>query len=263
MFITFSYPQLVTFKSNPYTWDKGASNIKSSVLDFELKDEYGNRLNISNLQQDVELLIPLLEKPDAKEPHNYFVKPSNNGTMQFHKIVFPGPEYAISIKIVPSGNKNLTLYVRYAQRPTMEYYNYSAVVPNYSSCNYSVEKKYTNCSTDPFTVTLSSSTTGHTGLHYLGIAYEMLHNHTKINATTPSHVKRVKRGCFSNGRQKRSCVGVKEPPTTPSPIVDIKPTFNASTDVNYTLEVTMGTCQYWNGTAEAWSKEGCKVSELY
>lgn len=251
----------MTFKSNPYTWDKGASNIKSSVLEFELKDESGYRLNVSSLQQDVELFIPLLEKPEPKEPQAYFAKPSDNGTMQFHKVLFPGPEYAISIRIVPSDNKTLTLYVRYAQRPTLANYSFTAVVPDYSSCNYTVNKGFTNCSTDPFTVTLSTAITGHTGLHYVGVANEGLHNQTNVNATNPDHVKRVRRGCSRNGRQKRSCVGVKDPPTTPPPIVIIKPPFNASTDVNYTLAVTVGTCLYWDETAETWSTQGCRVSQ--
>ena len=256
----FLNPQLITFKNNPYTWDSGASNIKSSVLDFELKDESGQRLEVSYLQQDVELLIPPLEQPKPTELLEHFVKPSDDGTMQFHKVMFPGPEYAISVRIFPFGNKSLTLYVRYAQRPTFTNYSFTASVPNYSSCNYSVEKGYTNCSTEPFTVTLSSAKTGHTGLHYVGIANEGLVNQAKSNATAPGHAKRVRRGCSHNGRQKRSCVGVKDPPTTPPPIVIIKPPYNASTDVNYTFEVTMATCQYWNVTANVWSTEGCRVS---
>lgn len=181
--------------------------------------------------------------------------------MQFHQIVFPGPEYAISITIQPSDKTILTLYVRYAQRPTLENYNFTTSVPDYSSCNYSAaENNHTNCSTDPFTVTLSAAVTGHSGLHYVGIMYKGIDvNKTKSNATTPGHVRRVRRGCSHNGRQKRSCVGVKDPPTTPPPILEIKPLFNATTDVKYTLSVSMGTCQYWNATADAWSTEGCRV----
>lgn len=115
-------------------------------------------MNVSNLSQEVELFIPPLEKRHFREPQRYFVKPNDNGTMRFHKIVFPGPEYAVSIRIVPFNKKTLTLYVRYAQRPTLEHYN-----------------------------------------------------------------------------------------------------FTSSTDVNYTLSVSMGTCQYWNVTADAWSTEGCRV----
>ncbi|XP_068684192.1 polycystin-1-like protein 2 [Montipora foliosa] len=246
--------QLVTFKFNPYTWDKGAaSDIKTAVLDFELKDERGNKVDMSNLQQNIELFIPPLIAPKTKAPMSYFVKPSKNGTMQYHKIVFPGPEYEISLKIVPSDNKTLTLYVRYAQRPTREDHNFSALVPDYSSCNRTRE----NCSSDPFIVTLSEAVTGHSGLHYVGIAYEALYNQTKNNRT--AHAKRVRRSCSGNGRQKRSCVGVKDPPTTPPPIVLIRPTFNASADVTYTMEVNVATCQYWNDAINAWSTEGCKV----
>ena len=194
-----------------------------------------------------------------KKPQKYFVKPGGNGTMQFHRIIFPGPEYAISIKIVPSHQTILTLFVRYAQRPTLTNYNFTTSVPDYSSCSYSIENHYTNCSTDPFTVTMSAAITGYTGLHYLGIMVGERANSTKKN-TSAGQGRRVRRGCSHNGRQKRSCVGVKDPPPTPPPIVVIKPLFNASTDVNYTLLVSMATCQYWNVTADAWSTEGCKVS---
>ena len=92
----------MTFKSNPYTWDTSASDIKSVVLDFELKDENGHRINIYNLEQEVELFLSPPNQ-NVEKVKEYFVKPSNNGTMQFHKLEFPGAEYAISIRIVPIG----------------------------------------------------------------------------------------------------------------------------------------------------------------
>lgn len=221
-------------------------------------------MNVSNLSQEIELFIAPLEKPHLKEPQRYFVKPSDNGTMQFHKVVFPGPEYAISIRIVPFSNVTLTLYVRYAERPTLELNDFTSSIPNNRSCSlYSLEKNTTNCSTDPFTVTLSAAVTGHTGVHYVGIVIGEHVNKTSNNGTSPDHVRRVRRGCFRNGRQKRSCVGVKDPPTTPPPILLIKPSFNSSTDVNYTLSVSMATCQYWNVTADAWSTEGCRVCSRF
>ncbi|PFX27651.1 Polycystic kidney disease protein 1-like 2 [Stylophora pistillata] len=250
--------QLVTFKHNPYTWTKGANNIKSVVIDFELKNDEGYPLNVSNLSEVVELFIPPLVEANAKKPQIYFVKPSENGTMRFHRIVFPGPEYVISIKLIPSHLHSLRLFVRYRKRPTMTNYNYSASVPDYSSCNYSKENRYTNCSTEAYIVTMSAADTGHTGLHYLGITVDAFHQTTKKNITAGQE-RRVRRGCGGTGRQKRSCVKVKDPPSTPPPIVVVEPSFNASTDVNYTLSVSMGTCQYWNVTADAWSPEGCKV----
>lgn len=177
--------------------------------------------------------------------------------MQYHKVVFPGPEYAISIKIVPSGNESLTLCVRYAKKPTTKNCNFRAVVPDYSSCNGTKTK----CSSDPFSVTLSEALTGHSGLHYVGILYEVLYKQTTDNATTQGQTKRVRRSCSTGGRQKRSCVGVKDPPTTPPSIVFIKPSFNASTDVKYSMEVKMATCQYWNEAINTWSTQGCKVKE--
>ena len=248
----------MTFKNNPYTWDTGASNIKSAVLDFELKDKNGHRIDFYNLEQDVELFLSPPNQ-NVEKVREYFVRPSDNGTMQFHKLEFPEAEYAISIRIVPIGNETLKLYLQYAKRPTLTNYSFTATVPDYSSCNYSVEKGFANCTSDIFTVTVSSATTRHTGPHYLGVSNEKLSHQEKSNSSSRGQMKRVRRDCSHNGRQKRSCVGVKDPPTTPPPVLVRTQAYNASTDVNYTLQVTMATCQYWNVTAQAWTTEGCKV----
>jgi len=216
-------------------------------------------MKVSNLSQEIELYIAPLEKPHLKQPQIFFVKPSDNGTMRFHKIVFLGPEYAIFIRIVPLSNVTLTLYVRYGERPTLEHSDFSSSILNNRSRNFSLEKNSANCSKDPFTITLSATVTGHTGVHYVGILIGEHVNEINNNGTSPDHVRRVRRGCLRKGRQKRSCVGVKDPPTTAPRKILIKPPFNSSADVNYTLSVSMATCQYWNVTAAAWSTEGCRV----
>ena len=251
----------MTFRSNPYTWHESASSIKSAVLDFELKDFLGHQLNVSNLNQEIELFIPPLQTPEVNDVENYFVKPFRNGTtMRFHKIEIPGSEYAVSIRITPLGDKNVSVFVRYGERPTLEKFHFTATVPDYSSCNYTEETGFSNCSTDPFVVTVSTAITGHTGLHFVGIMYKGSGSEWDDNSPNPVPQPRVRRACSHGGRQKRSCVGVKDPPTTPPPIKIVTPFFNASTDVNYTMSVTMATCLFWNVTAEKWTAEGCRVS---
>jgi hypothetical protein len=59
---------------------------------------------------------------------------------------------------------------------------------------------------------------------------------------------------------KRGCVGVKDPPTTPAPTpLIIIPLYNSSTDVNYTMSVSVTGCLYWSEKKSKWTSEGCKV----
>lgn len=243
-------------KSNPFTWDSSADYIKSNVLDFKIKSPKGTSLEVSNLSKDFGLFIPVQTRTKPANLKSYFVKPSKNGSMQYHVITIPGSEYSVSIQLRPLSSVNTTMYVRYGSRPTTDKYNYTTTVPDYTTCDFTDAKGYFNCSSDPYTVTISSAVTGHVGIHYMGVVYRM-------NNTTKPH-NRVKRDCLSTGgRQKRSlCVQVKSPPPTESTSNDLKPVYDPDNDVNYTLSVTMATCLYWNVTKQTWTSKGCRVSEV-
>lgn len=218
-------------------------------------------MEVKNLKKDFELFIPVKnsgqDPPDNEE--SYFVKPSLNGSMQYHIINIPGHEYAVSIKITPLSAVNLTLYMRYGSRPTFYEYNYTAVIPNFESCNSTKLGGFRNCTSDPYIVTISSALTGHVGLHYIGIFYKR----PLVTSENRTEVRmRMRRDCFSSsGRQKRSlCVGVKDPPPTESTIDDLVPKYDPKTDVNYTMSVTIATCLFWNTTQQKWTSYGCRVS---
>ena len=53
---------MLSFKSNPFTWDKSAKAVKSSVVDFKLKASGGTAMNISRLPEPVEIFIALIGK---------------------------------------------------------------------------------------------------------------------------------------------------------------------------------------------------------
>ena len=65
----------------------------------------------------------------------------------------------------------------------------------------------------------------------------------------------------NSGRQKRSCVEVKQPPPspTPTPLV-LRSSYNASTDLRYNFSVNIGGCLYWSEDEEHWTQKGCNVS---
>ena len=247
--------QLVSFNSNPFSWDESAESVTSSVLDFELKGANGARFNVSGLTEEIEITLTPGRRVTQPDVSTNFVKPSLNGSgsnMRYHRISIPGKEYAVFIRVIPPEDVGLEVYVRYNERPTLTEYNVTASVPDFSSCRNGT----TNCSADPYVVTVSSATTGHAGLHYVGIRFQQ----PAKPAISPRQRKR--RDCLFGRRKKRSCVGVKDPPTTMPPTKIIVPPYNATSDVNYTMMVSMATCLFWNITAQQWSSSGCRVGEL-
>ena len=80
--------------------------------------------------------------------------------------------------------------------------------------------------------------------------------------TSVTSLRRQKRSCFGNGRQKRSCVQVKDPPPTPSQgkNVSVLPMYDPAISRNYTMKVALGSCVFWSEEQEKWTAKGCQVS---
>ena len=247
----------MSFKENPYTWHEKSKLVTSSVLDVTLKNvTSGKPLHVDGLKKPVELFIKKWNRDDIidhkleKLEPDYFIKPSppkSTRNMRFHKIFLPHSDVNTKIRIVPSNDKKLGIYIRNKVRPTPADYNYQTVVPNYSTClNFTKENGLFNCLADPYIFTISPAITGYTGVHYLGIRY--------VKPTETSGSARVRRSCTDGRRQKRSCVEVKRPPSEPN-----TSEFQNGTDVQYALKVTMGTCMYWSEEKSEWTSKGCKV----
>lgn len=253
---------MTAFSNNPFTWDESSKNVKSSVVEFTLKSTSGKALEVKGLEKPIELYIPqkIEEQPKNENDSAYFAKPSvGKKNIRSHQITIQSDEVAVTVKIEPEDGASLEVYVRHQKKPTPEEYDIKKIVPDYTSCNLSDIGKYINCTDDPFILTLSSAVTGGVGLHYIGVRY--IGGQTD-GPTEPSDSNaRFRRDCYShNGRMKRDCVGVKTPPTTlpPVPIIII-PQYNASTDVNYTMSVSVTSCLYWSEKLSKWTSEGCKV----
>ena len=245
-------------------WDKSADKVKSPVVSIDLKNERGELLNVFGLSEEIELNITSNRPPGDENPTNAFVKPSINGSMQYHSIIISSAEMTLNLKIVPQKGTQLRVYVRHLTRPKVDDYDYVTGVPDFSSCKQRARKDETvprpeetdsllNCTKDPFLVSLSSNLTGFLGLHFVGILLPRL------------EVKqRKRRECSDSTRQRRSelCMEFKDPPTTPPPTPEIIiPQFDPRTDANYSISVSMGTCVYWSESKEKWTSEGCRVSD--
>lgn len=254
----------MSFRENPYTWHPNSRHIKSSVLDVSLKNvTSGKPLHVEGLKKPVELYIKNWEREQEQEQNEkkktqeeHFVKPSPPNSiknMRFHKISLPFKDVQANIRIVPSNNKKLEIYIRNKVRPTPAENNFQTIVPNFSSClNYTEHSGFSNCFSDPYLFTISPKITGHTGIHYLGIRYLLKPLGENSSST------RVKRSCrdVSGRRQKRSCVEVKSPPVLGKLATS---EFQNGSDVKYELAVTMGACMYWSEKETEWTNRGCKV----
>ena len=257
---------MLAFKDNPFTWDKSAKTVKSSVLDFKLKSKGGNALNISGLQEPVALFIAIASKGDSPEKDNssaesLFIKPSNGtSNIRYHRFMVSSHDVLVTIQIKPEKGKTVHVFVNYRTKPTPRRNVFNTTIPNWSTCtNFTQNSSETlNCSSDPYTLSFSSLVSGHTGPHFLGIRY------MKRDAQADSSInsRRKRRACGPiHGRMKRSCVDVKDAPTTPPPTpMIIIPKYNSSTDANYSLSISVSGCLYWSETKEKWTGEGCRVS---
>lgn len=241
---------MMTFKENPYTWDKTALSIKSSVIDITLKGGAGFEVQINNLSQPFVLHIPYRETnrdlKAEKEKRPLFLQP---GKFRYHALVVPTENHLVSLRIATVGDHQLAIYFGREFKPTVSNYTFVNNLPDVSSCYGNNSLRLTNCSDDIHALKL----TGYPpGLYYVGII--------RVPPTS-----RFRRSCINKGRRaKRSCVQVKDPPTTPPPtprIITMR--YNATTDVNYTFSVNIAACLFWSEREERWSSKGCQVFNCY
>ena len=253
---------MVTLKKNPYVWANSSKDIKSSVLSVDLKKQDGSRLNISDLTHPIELFIPENdpEEPiqDYSQAHLFVKRYNDSSAIRYHKITLRSDFESALVKITPENNTFFDVFVGAAVKPTPNNYTFRTTIPDVSLCEgFTPGIGYINCSSSPYVFSLSSNVTGDIGIHYIGIRLAKKANEKNVQ----KNIRRLQRSCKgSHGRQKRSCIGVKDPPTTPPPTPEvIVPTYDALSDVNYTISVKMRSCLYWSEVKEAWTNEGCKV----
>ena len=258
--------QLITFESNPFLWDVTSEDVTSDVLDISIKTN-GSNVNFSQLEEPFELFIPLKKQKKQGTVDKFFVKWSNSfENIRYHKIIIPADGAVAIIDIVPVDNNFLDIFISAGSRPTPLNYTYSTYVPNYSNCRKMASSNDSEqCSSiSPFRLLVSSGLTGALGDHYVGILlHKNLSDGLRMNGTsTEGDNRRHSRSiCNSmSGRKKRSCIGVKDPPSTPRPTPQIiKPPYNSTVDVNYTMSVWISSCLYWSNEKQKWTNDGCKV----
>ena len=248
---------MFSFSFNPYTWDSTKERVGSDVVTLHLKNNDSKLIKVSNLTEDIVIVMPLkLQKISASEKSWYFTK---NDDLRFHEIKVKYENTLLLMEIKPQDpTVYLFVYMRFNQRPTTQDYDLNATISHDEKCVWMLSAHERSegqivCSLNP-TATIQVLAE-RPGKYFLGLK--------NYNATINLSHTREKRSCLVGRRRKRSCVEVKDPPLAPpqSQNVPVMPVYDSTTDHNYTLKVTLGSCVYWSEKFEKWISSGCRVSE--
>ena len=248
---------MLSFSFNPYTWDGTKERVGSDVVTLQLKNNDSELIKVSNLTEDIVIVTPLkLQKISASEKSWYFTK---NDDLRFHEINVKYENTLLMLEIKPQDpTVHLFVYMRFGQRPTTQNYDLNATISHDEKCVWMIgthDKRdgQTVCFLNPHAPIQVLAE--RPGKYLLGLK--------NYNATVNLSHTREKRSCLGGRRRKRSCVEVKDPPPTPpqSENVPVMPVYDSTTDQNYTLKVTLGSCVYWSETLDKWISSGCRVSE--
>ncbi|PFX12876.1 Polycystic kidney disease 2-like 1 protein [Stylophora pistillata] len=157
----------------------------------------------------------------------------------------------VDLKIKPTtDNAIFKVFVRHGQRPTVTEHDVSKQIPH-PSCLMASQDSYSHCRNEAYDILLLPDELNKPGQYYIGIQYE------KGEGELQS--RRKKRSCSGRGRQKRSCVEVKEPLRPEN--ITVKPVYDPKTDVNYSMNLLEESCLFWDGIEERWLSRGCKAED--
>ena len=230
------------------------------MLDVTLWSDTGIPLQVSELSRPMKLtfLGRRQERNEnaTTESRSFLME---NG-LRYYTFWIPSYEATTTITISTKRNITLQAYISHDARPTALQYHLSFSLPNdqNSSCsNATASDDGNSCSSrDLYTFVLRPNATGHKGRHFIGI---------KIAATglkQQDEIKsRTKKSCESYlKRSKRFCVEEKPAPSTSgSSVSGTIMEADSTSDLNYTLFITVVTCVFWDELRETWSTRGCKV----
>ncbi|KAL9954033.1 hypothetical protein ACROYT_G041521 [Oculina patagonica] len=238
--------QAVNF--NPFTWDKSSKKIKSSVTSLDLQSGNGKKINVSNLDSDIEIVIPIASPPrnTSNGTEHNFLKPNKMSIRSYYAELADVP---VSIKVgVQAEGAVIELFVKFGSKPTIEDSDHNFTVLYTCSNQTDDEQNETSCHLEETSVTVvpPEPIRIYVGLLFLGAK----------NVTEHS---RRRRSCFGHGRERRSCVGFKDPPPKGGVYKTDVPQYDPSTDANYSFTTTQSSCLYWSEDKEKWTSDGCKV----
>lgn len=231
-----------------FTWHPSGARVTTGVSSLELRSSDGNLIKIADLETPISIKL-LNNRQLTNNSRSHFI--GANRTV-YHKVNVTESGMALLVRVHPKNNgTELSVFVKYNERPTTGNNDFETVVPDFSSCVLT-SSGYVNCSRDPYVVFVNSAHVNNTGLYFLGL---------QVKSKTPLRSFRVKR-CLGQGRSKRSCVEYKKPPPTDG-LQRGKESYHEAQyskgDENYTMQVIPAACLYWSMENSKWISEGCKV----
>ncbi|KAK3725337.1 hypothetical protein QZH41_008953, partial [Actinostola sp. cb2023] len=243
--------QLVATPHNPFSWDSTSSRVTSSVISLACMDNTGSDIDISNLKSPIVMTIPRTNT-SSQDPaeKKTFLKPSSGDTMQYRRVSVDIAGSSLQMKIeIASVEVTVVVFVKLRDRPTVDNYDYKTKVPDVSRCQ--AGQSSNSCSRDPY-VNIPGSVFSNKGTYVIGLLYQE-------SETTEPQARRVRRSCGGTGRQKRSCVEIRDPPTTPPPKnVTMIPVYDPARDLNISVSASLSSCLYWSKSLQKWTSDGCE-----
>ena len=103
---------------NPFTWDNSSKKVQSNVISLELQTENATKLNVSNLDNDIEIVIPISTSPSntSNGSEHYFLKPNKLTVRRYYADLLDVP---VSIRLGVAKEETLVkMLVKFASRPT-------------------------------------------------------------------------------------------------------------------------------------------------
>ena len=232
---------------NPFTWDSSSKKIKSSVTSLELKSNSAGKLNVSNLDNDIEIVIPIFNPPknSSNSTQHYFLKPDRISFRSYYADLADVP-VSLRLGLAMTGVE-IEMRIKFGQRPTMMDFDHNFTFMFNSKCDNQTVYN-TTCFTKDGSVKVTPSKPG---FLYVGLLVK--------GSKNGSQHSRQRRSCFDHRRERRSCVGVKDAPPK-GVLKTMVPQYDPNTDINYTLTIIQSSCLYWSEETEKWTAENCRVN---
>lgn len=241
---------MTTLAFNPFTWDDSSEMVQSSVTSLDLQNSHAKKMNVSNLENDIEIAIPISSPRvtnSSEAPEEPFLKPGKMSIRRYNAELGNVP---VSMEMgVSKEGIVMELFVRFGSRPTIVDFDQNFTLAFTSICENQTEgNRYCTVKDASVKVVPPES-----GVIYIGVLYLAAKNVTEHS--------RKRRSCFGHGRERRSCVGLKDPPPLEEGVIKtVVPQYDPSTDVKYAMTVTQASCLYWSDDKQKWTSDGCKVN---
>ena len=178
------------FEDNPFLWSPSSIQIKTRVSRLELSDEKQQKLSVNNSKLEVSVTMPV-KLPKLGKSNYTLIKPQ---VMYYHKVKVEREHTFVELMLTsPQAHSGSIFEVYYKNGEQPSTLNYTMRMT--FACTYKDTKNRT-CNAF-FHEPISKK-----GIHYFGIMIR--------KAEQPIPQRRVRRSCFGNGRQNKSCVEEKK-----------------------------------------------------